>query len=42
VALPVFEPGDYNIEIKADGFQDNNSTATVDNFTAKTVKLTAT
>jgi len=41
-ADPVFAPGSYNIEIKADGFQDNNSTAAVDNFTAKTVKLTAT
>ncbi|MFA4818045.1 MAG: prepilin-type N-terminal cleavage/methylation domain-containing protein [Parcubacteria group bacterium] len=41
-AVPVFAPGDYNIEITADGFQDNNSTAAVDNFTAKTVKLTAT
>jgi type II secretory pathway pseudopilin PulG len=41
-AVPVFAPGSYNIEIKADGFQDNNSTATVDKFTAKTVKLTAT
>lgn len=42
VADPVFAPGDYNIEIKAEGYMDNNSTATVDNFTAKTVKLTAT
>lgn len=41
-AEPVFAPGDYNIEIKAEGFQDNNSTATVDNFTAKTVRLIAT
>lgn len=40
-AEPVFAPGDYNIEIKAEGFQDNNSTATVNEFTAKTVKLTA-
>lgn len=42
VAIPAFASGDYNIEIKAEGFQDNNSTAMVDNFTAKTVKLTAT
>lgn len=41
-AEPVFAAGDYNIEVKAEGFQDNNSTATVDNFTAKTIKLTAT
>lgn len=40
-AESVFAPGDYNIEIKAEGFQDNNSTATVDKFTAKTVKLIA-
>ncbi len=40
-AEPVFAPGEYSIEIKAEGFLDNNSTATVDKFTTKTVKLIA-
>lgn len=40
-ADPVFAPGDYNIEIKAEGFTDDNSTITVDKFTTKTVKLIA-